>query len=57
MFKQQQAQQERDDNKYNRKYAIHAIMLEVLRNGPSLMTNLEALDEATRIYNNQHVTK
>ncbi len=41
---------EKDSNKYNRKYAIDALALEILRNGPSMMTMLEAIKEATRIY-------
>ena len=43
---------EKDSNKYNRKYAIHSLALEILRNGPSMMTMVEAIAEATRIYDN-----
>ena len=43
-----QSQWEKDSNKYNRKYAIHSLALEILRNGSSLMTMLEAMEEATK---------
>jgi len=45
---------EKDSNKYNRKYAIQSLAVEILRNGTSLMTMLEAVEQATKEYDESH---
>jgi hypothetical protein len=43
-------QQERDDNKYNKKYQVLALARRILVQGPPLMTMLEAVQEAEKQY-------
>ena len=45
-------QQEADDNKYNKQYAIQHMALEVLRQATGIMTTSEAIVIATKQYNN-----
>ena len=44
-------QQEADDNKYNRKYAIQHMALDILRQASGIMTTAEAIELATTQYN------
>lgn len=41
---------ENDSNKYNKFYAVRSIAIDILRNGPSLMTMVEAIAEAEKVY-------
>lgn len=44
-------QQEADDNKYNKQYAIQYMALDVLRQASGIMTTSEAIAIATKQYN------
>lgn len=44
------AQIDADAIKYNRKYAVAALTVEILRNGSSLMTTAEAKAKAEKLY-------